>query len=92
MFDPQVLGDERVLGPHIVEECHLRERPDVGVGRRSRLPISEQSRYHNEILLGVQHMVFANEPLVVGDGFGTLARASSFSSEGSHIRKTTTDR
>jgi hypothetical protein len=73
MLDAKMLGHKLMLCGYIVEERDLGERFDVGIGWRSRLAVSKQCCNDNEICLGVQYMVFSNEPFVVGNYFDLLA-------------------
>ena len=65
--DVELLGEEGVLGADVVVEGHVGEGGDVGVGRGGGLAVAEKRGDDDEVLFGVEGLVFADEPLVVGD-------------------------
>ena len=69
MLDAEMLGHKGMLSSHVIEDRDPREWFDVGVRWGCGLSIPKEGSDHNEILLGIQNMVFTNEPLVVRNCF-----------------------
>lgn len=56
-----------MLGSNIVIEGDPGKGSNVRVRGRSGLTISKQSGDDDEVLLGVQDIIFSDQPLIVGD-------------------------
>jgi len=73
MAEPQALGDELVLGAHVVVEGDVGEGPDGGVGGGRGLPVAEQGGDDDAVFSWVEDTPGADEPFVVFDCWGVLA-------------------
>jgi hypothetical protein len=74
MLDTQVFSYQFVLGTNIVKESYMGERFNVGVRWRSGLAIPKESCNDDKVLLGIQSVFLSNQPFIIGDRLGLLAR------------------
>lgn len=66
--DPQVAGDELVLGTDVVVEGYQGEGAERGrVGGGGGLPVAEEGGDDDVVVLRVEGLVGAGEPEVLGD-------------------------
>lgn len=63
-----------MLGFDVVVERHIKERVDVGVAGADGLAVPEERCDDNEVVLGIQGLVFADEPFIILDGAAVPGR------------------
>lgn len=66
VLDPKVLGDQCMLGAHVVVDAAFGKRAGCEmVRRRGRLAVPEEGWDDDEVFLRVEGLVFSDQPEVV---------------------------